>query len=46
MLLLMWEKLLHLFRNNLEVLEVMLFCMENYFIHVMKINLNLYFSRI
>ena len=44
MLLLMWERLLRLFRNNLEVLEVMLFSMESYCIYVVKSYLNLIFS--
>ena len=38
-----WEKLLHLFHINLKVLEVTLFNMENYCIHVMKLYLRLYF---
>ena len=38
MLFLLREKLLHLAYNDLKILGVFLFFMENYCIHVMKLN--------
>ena len=43
MLLLLWEKLLNLFHNNLKVLEVIIFYIESFCIHVPKLYLSLYF---
>ena len=41
----MRQKLLHLFRNNLEVLEVMLFCTENNCIFVYGLDVNEFSKR-